>query len=82
MVTLRWWNLRGKLPLFLLSFLQVRHFRILLHNVSSASNQQENGMPHISVLSVTLFAITISEMVDTAGPAVSTSQYVDDVAIY
>jgi hypothetical protein len=35
-----------------------------------------------SILSVTLFAITINLMVNTVVPSVATSLYVDDIAIY
>jgi hypothetical protein len=45
------------------------------------SNVQENGVPQGSVLSVTLFAIAINGVVSAIVPHVSTSLYVDDVAI-
>jgi hypothetical protein len=47
----------------------------------SMSNVQENGVPQGSVLSVTLFAIAINSVARAIGPHVSTSLYVDDVAI-
>jgi hypothetical protein len=56
-------------------------FRVRLGNVQSMSNVQENGVPQGSVLSVTLFAIAINSVVSAIGPHVSTSLYVDDVAI-
>jgi hypothetical protein len=45
------------------------------------SNVQENGVPQGSVLSVPLFAIAINSVVRAIGPHVSTSFYVNDVAI-
>jgi hypothetical protein len=48
----------------------------------SARYSQDNGEPQRSVLSVTLFTIAINGMVNTIGPSVATSLYVDDVTIY
>jgi hypothetical protein len=45
------------------------------------SNVQENGVFKGYVLSVTLFAIAINSVVRAISPHVSTSLYVDDVAI-
>jgi hypothetical protein len=45
------------------------------------SNVQENGFPQGSVLSVTLFAIAINSVVSAIVPHVSTSLYINDVAI-
>jgi hypothetical protein len=78
--TLHRWNLRGWLPLFILSFLQDHHFRVHLGNVFSALYSQENGVPQGSVLTATLFAVAISVMVNTVCASVTTL-YVDDVTI-
>jgi hypothetical protein len=67
--------------LFLPRFLQARYFCVRLGNVLSARYPQENGVPQASVLSVTLFAISINGLVHSVGPSV-TSLYVDYVAIY
>jgi potassium voltage-gated channel Eag-related subfamily H protein 8 len=43
---------------------------------------QENGVPQGSVISVTLFAVTINGMINAVGPSVATSLYVDDISVY
>jgi hypothetical protein len=51
-------KLRGKrLTLFLSNFLQDNHFRVPVGSTLSQSHQQEDGVPHASVLSVTLFSL-------------------------
>jgi hypothetical protein len=66
---------------FFSNFPQDRRFRVRLGNILSMSNVQENGVSQGSVLSVTLFAITINSVVSAIGLQGSTSLYVDDVAI-
>jgi potassium voltage-gated channel Eag-related subfamily H protein 8 len=65
--------------LFVLSFLQDRHIHVHLSNAISTLYPQENGVPQGSVLSVTLFAVAINGMVNTFGPSVTASLYVDVV---
>lgn len=43
---------------------------------------KERELPQGSVLSVTLFLVTINGMVNAVGPFVATSLYVDDFAVY
>jgi len=52
--------MRSRLPLFISSFIQDRHFRVRLSNVCSSRYVQENGLPQGSVLGVTLFAHSLS----------------------
>jgi hypothetical protein len=65
-----------------LHFLQARYFLDRLGNVLSACYLQEYGVPQESVLSVTMCAISIKDLVNAVGPTISTPLYVDDVAIY
>ena len=51
---------RGRLPIFIKSFLANRHFRVRLNSTYSAFHQQEMGVPQGSILSVTLFNIKIA----------------------
>jgi hypothetical protein len=63
-------------------FLQARYGSVRLGIVLSVRYPEENGVPQGSVLRVTLFAISIDGLVNAVGPSVTTSLYVDDVAIY
>jgi hypothetical protein len=58
----------GHLSLFILSFCQ-GCLCAYVGNVLSAPYQQQNGMPQGSVLSWTLFAIAVSEIVSAGGPS-------------
>jgi hypothetical protein len=78
---LQGWKFRVNLAFDISNFLQDRRFRVRLGNVLSVSNVQENRVPQDSVLSVTLFAIAINSVVSAIGPHVSTSVYINDVAI-
>jgi hypothetical protein len=68
--------------LFLPRFLQARYFCVRLGNVLSARYPQENGVQQGSVLSVALFAISLNGLMNEVRPSVTTSLYVEDVAIY
>jgi hypothetical protein len=70
--TLQRWNLRGRRPLLLSTFLHARYFHVRLGNALSARYPEEIGVPQGPVLSVTLFAIAISGMVNAVGPSVAT----------
>ncbi len=57
-------GLRGNLPLFLKSFLRDRSSRVRVDTTLSRSLFQEEGVPQVSVLSVTLFNIAINNIVE------------------
>ena len=48
-------GLKGRLPLFLQNFLTDREFKVKVGSTLSALHKQEQGVPHGSILSVTLF---------------------------
>jgi hypothetical protein len=63
-MVLSWWNVRDPLSHFLSNLPQDHYFLVVLSNGFSTLYLQENGIPQGLVLSVTLFTITISGMVD------------------
>lgn len=74
-------GLRGRLPIFIESFLSDRTFRVRVGNVMSNYFEQENGVPQGSILSVTLFSIKINSIVEALKPGVDCGLYVDDFQI-
>jgi hypothetical protein len=76
------WNIRASLALILPRLLQGRYSSVRLGNVLSVRYPQENKLQQFSVLSVTLFAISIKGLVNAVGPSVTTSLHVDEVATY
>jgi ribonuclease HI len=75
------WNFKGRLPVFIQNFINDRSFNVRLGNILSQNFTQENGVPQGSVLSVTLFAIAINAITDCVQSPVSSSLFVDDLAI-
>jgi len=74
-------GLRGRLPLFIESFLKNRQFHVRLGSCYSDLFDQEIGVPQGSILSVTLFGLKINSVVKTISPGVECSLYVDDFLI-
>ena len=75
-------GLRGRLPMFVSSFLSDRVFRVRVGNTLSDSFTQEMGVPQGSILSVTLFSLKINSIVSCLHRDVECSLFVDDLAIY
>ena len=75
-------GLRGRLPMFVSSFLSDRVFRVRVDNTLSDSFTQEMGVPQGSILSVTLFSLKINSIVSCLHRDVECSLFVDDLAIY
>ncbi|WP_135568272.1 reverse transcriptase family protein, partial [Solemya elarraichensis gill symbiont] len=69
---------RGRLPLFILNFLQDRTFQVRIGSTLSDTFVQEMGVPQGCVLSVTLFSIKINSIVDTLSDNTVGSLFVDD----
>ncbi|GBM22447.1 putative RNA-directed DNA polymerase from transposon X-element [Araneus ventricosus] len=74
-------NLRGNLPIFIQNFLKLRKFRVQIGNQLSDYFIQEEGVPQGSVLSVTLFALKINDILKQLPPSVKGFLYVDDLYI-
>ena len=74
-------GLKGRLPLFLQNFLTDCEFNVKVGSTLSELHNQEQGVPHGSILSVTLFSLKINNIVKTLNPGVDCSLYVDDFLI-
>jgi len=70
-------GLRGRLPLFIESFLKNRQFHVRLGCSYYDLFDQEMGVPQDSILSVTLFGLKINSIVKAISPGVECSLYVD-----
>ena len=76
------WKIRGHLALFIRNFLSDRLFQVRVGNTLSRINTQENGLPQGSVLSTTLFAIAIDDIMAKINYPIQKSLFVDDLCIY
>ena len=74
-------GLKGRLTHFINGFLLDRKFKIRIGFTLSYMKNQEEGVPQVSVLSVTLFSIEINNITKCLSPAVDGSLYVDDLLI-
>ena len=74
-------GIRGRLPIFIASFLSNRHFRVRIGTVLSDPHDQELGVPQGSVLSVTLFSLKINSVANSIPRGVTCSMYVDDLLV-
>ena len=75
-------GLRGALPNFIRDFLMNRRFRVRVGSSLSDSKVQLEGVPQGCILSVTLFALAINDIIQEVPGAVACSLYVDDFALY
>ncbi|GBN73572.1 hypothetical protein AVEN_38900-1 [Araneus ventricosus] len=72
---------RGNLPIFLKNFLSYRTFRVRMGNFYPDHFIQAEGVPQGSVLSVTLFIVHLSQILNHLPSSVHGSLYVDDLQI-
>lgn len=62
MTTLASWGFRGRIMKFIKSFLINRSFKVTVGGTTSTIRTQENGVPQGSVLSVTLFLVSLHDI--------------------
>ena len=76
-------GLKGLLPKYIQNFLKTRTFQVRINGHLSTTRLQQNGVPQGSVLSVTLFALTINSIAACIpnSNAWLSSLYVDDLQI-
>ena len=71
-------GLKGKLPNFIKAFLSDRKFQIHIGSTLSNIQNQEEGVPQGSILSVILFNIKINSIINCLNPEVDKYLFVDD----
>ena len=74
-------GLRGRLPVFIRSFLEDRTMKVRVGSTLSDCYDQEQGVPQGSILSTTLFNIKINNIVKCLDSKTDGSLYVDDFRI-
>ena len=79
--TMHEFGLRGELPIFIKSFLRNRRFKVRVGNILSSVHNLEEGVPQGSVLSVTLFALSINDISSVIPREVMHTLFVDDLSI-
>ena len=75
-------GLRGALPKFVKNFLEHRKIRVRVKNTYSDLVEITEGVPQGSVLSCTLFALAINDVINDLPTGVKATLYVDDLTIY
>ena len=75
-------GLRGHLPTAIVNFLTNRQIKVRIGSTYSEARDIEEGVPQGSVLSCTLFAIAIDDVIDCLPLGVKATLYVDDLTIY
>ena len=74
-------GLRGRLPIFIKNFLFERTFRICMGSTLLDLQNQEEGVPQGSILSITLFSFKINDIVKCLIPSIDCALYVNDFVI-
>ena len=74
-------GLKGRLPLFIQSFLEDRTMQVRVGSTLSDLYDQEQGVPQGSILSTTLFNVKINNIVNCLDTKTDGSLYVDDFGI-
>ena len=74
-------GLKGRLPVFIKSFLADRRKQVRVGSTLSDQFEQAQGVPQGSILSTTLFNIKINNIVNCLDPKTEGSLYVDDFCI-
>ena len=75
-------NLKGKLPCMIQSFLEQRNFQVCLDDTMSNYREVELGIPQGSSLSVTLFSVAINTIRKCIPNQIKYLIYVDDIVLF
>lgn len=74
-------GIKGSLLIFIYNFLADRTFQTNIGNILSDEHKFENGIPQGSVLSVTLFLLSINDILKVLGKKCEAKLYADDLYI-
>ena len=74
-------GLKGILPNFIKAFLSDRKFCVRIGSILSNIQNQEEGVPQGSILSVTLYDVKINSVTNCLNPGVDKYLFVDDFCI-
>ena len=80
--TLHFQNITGQMSKFIANLLAHRFFKVRVETECLNKMEQEEGVPHSSVLSVTCFAQTINIVLGCACKGVKISLYLDDFVMF
>ena len=75
-------GLKGNLPIIIGAFLEGRKLRVKVGNILSEVYMVEEGLPQGSVLSCTLFTLSIDSIIRRVCAGVQAGLYVDDFTIW
>lgn len=75
------WGIKGRMGLYVQSFLDDRRFRVGIGNCRSDERCQENGIPQGSVIAPTLFLICMQSLFENIPPNTHILVYADDITI-
>jgi hypothetical protein len=74
-------GLKGHIVHFVKNFFKNRTFQVLIGNSKSSPRVLQNGLLQGSVISVTLFILTINDIFQNIHPSIRTMMYCDDLCI-
>lgn len=80
--SLKKWNVDGNILKFIHNFTQDRLISTRVNGHTSSPVHVENGLPQGAVLSVTLFLVSINDVVNYIARPIKIGLYADDIVIY
>ena len=72
----------GNIAHYVNNFLQDRSFTVRINNTVSSVKMLQNGIPQGSVISVTLFLLTINNIFQKMSPPIEVHFFADDLVIF
>lgn len=82
MTTLMDWGIKGSICAFIQNFLSNRSFKAKVNGQFSNNKVLQNGIPQGSILSTTLFLVSINDIFVNIDRPVQASLFADDLVVY